>query len=128
MACGKQDATRCLSLADDMTGSRCTQNPILPDQQLLDPVGRPDLCDQLHDLGVVVPSIASNDQERSLRAFWDRKEDAGDEGFAVVRLLEDNDLLAKPRSGEAMSVSTSQSDETAEGAVSRERPTHVPGF
>lgn len=52
-----------LPLADDMAGSRCGQNAVLADEQLLDTVCGTDLCDQLDDLGVPVPAVTTNNQE-----------------------------------------------------------------
>lgn len=52
-----------LPLADDMAGSRCGQDAVLADEQLLDTVCGTDLCDQLDDLGVPVPAITTNNQE-----------------------------------------------------------------
>jgi hypothetical protein len=49
----------------------------------------------LHNFWVVESSISSDYQEAALSAFGDREEDAGDEGFAVMGLLEDGDFLSK---------------------------------
>ena len=78
-----------------MTGSWCAQYPILPDQQLLDTVCSTNLSNQLHHFGVVESSISTDDQKAALSTFGYRQEDAGDERFAVVGLLEDGDLLPK---------------------------------
>lgn len=43
----------------------------------------------------MVPPITADDQERTLRALGDGEENAGDEGFGVVGLLENGDLFAK---------------------------------
>ena len=91
----EQDTTRSLALPDDMTRSRCTQYTILPNQQLLHSICSTDFGNQLHDLGVVVASISSNDQEAALNAFGNGEEDACDERLAIVKLLEDGDLLSK---------------------------------
>lgn len=76
-----------------MTSSRCAQDSTLSDEKLLHSVGSSDLCDQLYDLGVPVSSIAPDDQETVFGAFGDGEQDTGNKGFAVVRLLEDDDLL-----------------------------------
>ena len=91
----EQYTPRSLSLPDDVTGSRCAQYTILPNQKLLDPVCSTDLGDQLHHFRVVVSSISSYNKEASFCTFRNGEEDAGDKRLAVVRLLEDGDLLSK---------------------------------
>ncbi len=91
----EQYTTRSLSLPDDMTGRRCAQYTILPDQQLLDSVCSTNLGDQMHHFRVVVSSISSYNEEATFRTFGYGEDDAGDKRFAVVRLLEDSDLLSK---------------------------------
>jgi len=54
-----------------MAGSRSAQNAILSDHQFLDPVRSTNLGDQLHDLGVPVSSISTNDQKAAIDAFGD---------------------------------------------------------
>ncbi len=78
-----------------MAGSRCTQDTILPDQKLLDPICRTNLGNQLHDLWIVISSISSDDQEAAFGALGDREKDTGDESLAVVGLLKDDNLLSK---------------------------------
>lgn len=78
-----------------MASRRCGEDAILPDQELLDPVCGTDLSYQLDHFWVVEASISSNDQEASRNALRYGEEDAGDEGLAVVGLLEDLDLLPK---------------------------------
>jgi hypothetical protein len=97
VTCGQKDTTGCLAFSDDMTGSRSTQDTVLTDQKLLHTVCSSDLCDQLHHFRVPVSSITTNDQEAAFDTFWDGKENAGDERFGVVRLLEDDDLFPQPR-------------------------------
>lgn len=93
---GREEYTaRSLSLPNDVTGSRCAQYTILPNQQLLDAVCSTNLGDQLHHFRVVVSSISSYNKEASFCTFRDGEEDAGDKRLAVVRLLEDGDLLSK---------------------------------
>ncbi len=70
---------------------------MLPNNKLLHSICCANLRDQLYDLGIPVSSIASNNQGATLRSLWDRKNDRGHEGFAIVRLLENYDLFAKPR-------------------------------
>ena len=94
---GEQDTTGSLPDPDDMASSRCAEDTILADQELLDAVGSTDLCDLLSNLGVPVTTISSNDEECTLRAFRDRLEDADDKRLGVILLLENLDLLAKTR-------------------------------
>lgn len=90
----QKDTTSSLSLSDNMTSSRRTQDTILTDQKLLDTICSSNLSDQLYDLWIPVSSITTNDEETILDTFGDGEEDAGDEGFTVVRLLKDDDLLS----------------------------------
>jgi hypothetical protein len=96
---GEQDTTGGLPDPDDMTGSWCAEDTILADQELLDAVGSTDLCNLLCDLRVPVATITTDDKESVLSALRNRLEDADDERFGVVLLLEDLDLLAKTRTG-----------------------------
>lgn len=80
-----------------MAGSRCTQNAVLTDEKLLNTVGSTDLCNLLNDFGVVETAVTANDEERTLDTFGNREEDGGDEGFTVVWLLKDLDLLTQAR-------------------------------
>ena len=97
VACCKQYAASRLPFPDNVAGRWCTQDTILPNQELLHAVRSADLCDQLNDLWVVVPAVTSNDKKGALSAFRNGEESAGDEGLAVVGLLEDDDLLAEAR-------------------------------
>jgi hypothetical protein len=72
---------------------------MLADQQLLDAIGGTDLCDLGDDLRVVVTAITANDKEGVLDTLGDRQENASNEGFRVVSLLKDLDLLAKTGAG-----------------------------
>lgn len=72
--------------------------------QLLDAVRSTDLDDQLHHLGVVISAISTNDEKAAIDALGDGKQTTGDEGFAVMRLLEDLDLLTKTGAVDAMLV------------------------
>lgn len=78
-----------------MAGSRCGEDAILSDQELLHSICSADLGNQLDHLWVVVSAIPANDEEASFNALRDRKEDAGDERLAVVGLLENFDLFPK---------------------------------
>ena len=91
----EQYTTRSISFPNDVTGSWCAQYTILPNQKLLDPVCSTNLGDQLHHFRVIVSSISPYNKEASFCTFRDGEEDAGDERLAVVRLLEDGDLLSK---------------------------------
>jgi hypothetical protein len=91
----QQNTTSGLPLSDDMTSSRCTQDAILANQQLLHTIRSTNLCNKLHNFWVPVSSITTNDKEAALSTFWNREEDGRDERLAVVGLLEDGDLFAK---------------------------------
>ena len=95
VAGGQEDAAGGFADADDMAGSRCAKNAILSDDQLLDAICSTDLCNQLHNLWVPISSITTNDKESTFYTFGYGQEDRGNEGLAVVRLLEDGDLLSK---------------------------------
>ena len=99
VAGGEQDTASSLPDPDDMAGSRGRENAVLADQQLLDAVGSTDLGDLLCDLRVPVATVTTDNEESVLSALRNRLEDADDEGFGVVLLLEDLDLLAKTRTG-----------------------------
>lgn len=99
MTGSQQNATGGTAFSDNMAGSGGGEDAILPDQHLLDPIRCTDLGYQLYDLGVVVTTISTNDEEAPLDALGYGEEDAGDEGFAVVWLLEDFDLFSKTRPG-----------------------------
>lgn len=79
MTGSQQNATSSFALSDDMTGCWCAQDTILTDQKLLDSVRSSNLGYQLDNLGVPVSAITADDQEASLDAFRNRKENAGDE-------------------------------------------------
>jgi hypothetical protein len=69
MASGQQDTAGGLHLADHMARSRCAQNAILSDNKFFDPIGCPDLCDQLYHFWIVEPAIATDDEKGVLDAF-----------------------------------------------------------
>ena len=79
MAGCKQDTACGVSLSNDVTRSRRTQNTILSDQELLDAVSRSNLGNQLYNLGVVVSPISSDDKKAALDALGNRQKDASDE-------------------------------------------------
>lgn len=93
----QKNTTGSFTLANDMTGSRCAQDAILADQQLLDTICSTDLGNQLHNLWIPVSSITTNDQEAVLDTLWDRKQNRSDERFAIVWLLENHDFLSQTR-------------------------------
>lgn len=93
----QQNTTGSLSHTDQVAGGGGTENAILADQELLDAVGSTDLGNLLDNLGVVIATITTDDKESSLSTLRDGEQDAGDESFGVVGLLEDLDLLAKTR-------------------------------
>jgi len=59
----QENATCRPALADDMAGGWGGQDAVLPDQELLDAVCRPDLRNQLDHLRIPVPAIAANDEK-----------------------------------------------------------------
>ena len=63
MASGQKYASRSFHLSNDVAGCRCTEVAFLPKYQLLHAVGSTNLCSQLHNLWVVEPAIATNDEE-----------------------------------------------------------------
>lgn len=95
VACGEENTASSLPNSDDMAGSRRTQDSILTDEQFLDTVCGTNLCNQLDHLWIPISSITTNDKKRALYAFRNGEEDGSNEGLAVVRLLENSDLLAK---------------------------------
>ena len=97
MAGCEQDASCCFALADDMAGGWRAEDAILTDKELLDPVRCSNLCDLLHDFRIVESAVSSNDQECACCTFGNGQENGSNEGFAVMWLLEDCDLLAEPR-------------------------------
>lgn len=97
MAGGQENAASRLTLPNDMAGCRSAQDTILTDKQLLDTVRSTNLGNQLHDFGVPVSTVTANDQEAAGDTFWDREKDARDERFAVMRLLENHNLLPQTR-------------------------------
>lgn len=119
MTGSQQDTTSSLAHANQVTSRRSAENAILADQQLLDAVGRADLGNLGDHLAVVVATITTNDQESILGTLGNRQENTGDEGLGVVGLLEDLDLLAKTRTGGAIS-------KAIEGKITIN--TYVPGF
>lgn len=88
--------------ADEVTRSWGTEDAILANNELLHAIGSTNLGDLLDDVGVVVATIATDDEESVLSAFRDGKEGAGDEGLGVVLLLEDLDLLSQARAERAL--------------------------
>ena len=76
-----------------MAGSRCAENAILPDYQLLYAICCTNLRNQLDEVRVVESSISCDDEEAALDTLWNREENACDEGLAVVGLLKDASLL-----------------------------------
>lgn len=95
MTSRQQDPSRRTPLADNMASSRRAQDAILSNHQLLHAIRSSDLGNCLDGCGIVVSAIAADDKERALYALWDGEEDACDEGFGVVRLLEDSDAFAE---------------------------------
>lgn len=99
MTGSQEDTTGCLSHANEVASSRGTHDTMLSNQELLYAISGTDLCDLGDDLGIVVTTITTNNEERTLNTLRDRQKNAGNEGFGVVGLLEDLDLLAKTGAG-----------------------------
>lgn len=93
VAGSQEDASSCLSNSNDIAGSRCAEDAILTDQELLDAVCCADLGDQLCDLWIPVPSVTANDEKGALSTFRYGEDNTGNKSLAVVFLLEDLDLL-----------------------------------
>ena len=110
MTGGQQDTTGRLAHANQIAGRGGTHDTILADQQLLDTIGGGDLGDLVDHLIVVVTAITTNDEERALDTLRNGQENTRNEGFGVVGLLEDLDLLAEARTvrsgGGSISIST----------------------
>ena len=93
MTSSQQDTTSSIAFPDNMRSCRSAQDTILTDQELLDTICRSNFGNQLHNFWVPVSSITSDDQEAVLDTLGDGKKNTGDEGFTVMRLLEDDDLF-----------------------------------
>jgi hypothetical protein len=93
----QQDAAGSFPYPNDVAGCGCAEDAILTDKQLLDTVGGTNLGNQLSNLGVPVAAITANDEDGAVDALRNGLKDAGDEGFRVVVLLEDLDLLTQAR-------------------------------
>lgn len=78
-----------------MAGSRCAQNSILANEDLLDAVRGSDFGNELNNLGVVVAAVSANNEEGILGTLGDGLEEGGDEVLGIVLLLEDDNLLAE---------------------------------
>lgn len=100
MTSSQKNTTGGLPLANQVAGSRGTEDPVLANNQLLHSIGGTDLGDLLDGVRVVVTTVATDDEESVLGAFGDGEESAGDEGLGVVLLLEDLDLLSQARAGQ----------------------------
>lgn len=93
----QQNTTRRLAHTNQVASGRCTHDAVLADQQLLDAIGGGDLGNLVDHYIVVETTITTNDEERVLDTLGNGQENTGDEGFGVVGLLEDLDLLAETR-------------------------------
>lgn len=78
-----------------MAGSRGREDSVLADQDLLNTICSTNLGNDLNDLGVVETAVTANDQEGAINAFGYGEQDSCDKSLAVMRLLEDGDLLSK---------------------------------
>lgn len=127
-----------------MAGGRGGEDAVLADEELLDAIGGANLGDELDHLWVPVAAVAADDEKgawggagqkarvsglvclhqamRTIDAFGDGEEDAGDKGLAVVRLLEDGDLFAETGTGRPR--------QSAAGGTWERMPSksYVPGF
>jgi hypothetical protein len=77
----QQDTTSGLADADDVRGSRGTEDAVLTNDELLDTVCGTNLCNGLGDLGVPVTTVTTNDEGGVLDALRDGEEDAGNKGL-----------------------------------------------
>lgn len=62
MTSGQQDTTSRLPLPYEMTGSRSTQDTVLANKDLLDAIGGTNLSNLLDSLGIVVATVATDDE------------------------------------------------------------------
>lgn len=120
----EEDAAGGFELADDVAGGRSAHDAVDAKDEFLDAVRGANLDNELHDLWVVVATVAANDEEGILSALGDGEQDGGDEGLGVVWLLEDFDLFAQTRAGARVSASVME----GVPGVGRGRETYVPGF
>ena len=81
MRSGQQDTTSGLANADDVRGSRGTEDTILANDKLLDTVCGTNLCNGLGDLGVPVTTVTTDDESRVLDTLGDGEENASNEGL-----------------------------------------------
>lgn len=93
----QQNTTRRLAYTNQVASGRGTHDAVLADQQLLDAIGGGDLGNLVDHYIVVETAITTNDEERVLDTLGNGQKNTGDEGFGVVGLLEDLDLLAETR-------------------------------
>jgi hypothetical protein len=93
----EQDASGGLADANNVTGSRSTQNAVLANNEFLDSISSSNLCNELSHFWVPVATITSNDQGASFNAFGNGEQDGGNKSLTVVWLLKDLDLFTKPR-------------------------------
>lgn len=70
---------------------------MLSDNELLDAISRTNLRNQLHNFGIVVAAITTNNQEGALYTFWNGEQNGSYEGLGIVWLLKDRDLFSQPR-------------------------------
>lgn len=82
-----------------MASSWCAQNAILTDENFLHTISGADSGDQLDELWIIKAPISTNDKKAILSALRYGKDDTGDEGLAVMGLLEDRRLFAKAGAG-----------------------------
>lgn len=97
MTSSEENTTSRLALPNDMTSCRSAQNTMLSHEKLLDAICSTDLRNQLYDLRIPVSPITANDQKAACDALGNREKDTRDEGFTVVRLLENDDLFPQTR-------------------------------
>ena len=79
MTRSQKNSTSSFPYANDVACSRCAQDTILADYELLHSVSCPDLRDQLSDFWIPVSSIASDDERAVFDSLGYGKQDAGDE-------------------------------------------------
>lgn len=96
VTCSEQDAACRLHLTNDVACGWCAHNSVVTEDESFDPIGSTDLDNELHDLMVPVTAIAANHEKTAIRSFRNGQQTTGNEGLAVIGLLEDLDLFAKP--------------------------------
>lgn len=110
-----------------MASSRCAHDAIAANKELLDAIGGTNLCNELDNFWVVVPSITADNKERILSSLRNGSEDAGNKVLGVVRLLEDLDELPQSRADMVSAELVIQNNSGGAWWGRPEQTTYVPG-